>query len=128
MGDYRSLPCCKLREMVKQLAELDRAGLVHGDISAAGLLLDEAGHVPAPMPGFRGIVRPAEGYSFNDLPVEGYDCLAPERVADGVPPTRQRSLRLRLSLVAPAHGPVPFAGGNALAKLKAVHAAKASRA
>ncbi|HEY2894118.1 MAG TPA: protein kinase, partial [Pirellulales bacterium] len=115
------------REMLKQLAELDRAGLVHGDLSAAGLLLDDAGHVAAPLPGFRGIVRPSEGYSFNDLAVESYDYLAPERVADGGPPARASDLYacgcLWWHLLT---GRAPFAGGNALAKLKAVHAAKAT--
>lgn len=115
------------RELARQLAELDRAGLVHGDIGASGLLLNEAGHVAAPLPGFRGIVRPSEGYSFNDLAVESYDCLAPERVADGAPPTRASDLYacgcLWWHLLT---GRAPFAGGNALAKLKAVHAAKAT--
>jgi len=74
------------REMLSRLLELERIGVVHGDLSAAGLLIDRAGQVQLPLAGVRGVVRPHEGYSFADLPPEGYDYLAPERIAAGTPP------------------------------------------
>jgi serine/threonine protein kinase len=113
------------REMLERLLELERLGIVHGDIGAAGLLLTESGRVAMPMAGLRALVRPAEGYSFGDLQPEAYDYLAPERIADGAPPTLASDVYacgcLWWHLLT---GRPPFAGGNSLAKLRAVHAAK----
>lgn len=113
------------REMVQRLADLELLGIVHGDVGAAGLLAQESGHVVLPAPGLRGIVRPHEGYSFNDLRPEAYDYLAPERIADGAPPTFAGDVYacgcLWWHLLT---GRAPFAGGDSLAKLKAVHAAR----
>ncbi len=113
------------RAMVAQLRELERCGLVHGDVSAAELLIEPSGRVALPAAGLRGILRPQEGYSFSDLPPEAYDYLAPERIAEGTPPDRASDLYacgcLWWHLLA---GRPPFPGGNALAKLKAVHAAR----
>jgi hypothetical protein len=113
------------REMLVHLADLERLGVVHGDIGAAGLLLQNSGQVVLPMAGLRGIVRPHEGYSFGDLQPEAYDTLAPERIAEGTGPTLSSDLYacgcLWWHLLT---GRAPFAGGNSLAKLKAVHAAK----
>lgn len=112
------------REMLGRLADLELLGIVHGDVGAAGLLVQESGHVVLPAPGLRGIVRPHEGYSFNDLRPEAYDYLAPERIADGIPPTTAGDVYacgcLWWHLLT---GRAPFAGGNSLEKLKAVHAA-----
>jgi serine/threonine protein kinase len=113
------------REMLERLAELERQGIVHGDIGAAGLLLTDSGHVALPMAGLRAAVRPAEGYGFSDLQPEAYDYLAPERIADGTPPTLASDVYacgcLWWHLLT---GRAPFAGGNSLAKLRAVHAGK----
>ncbi len=113
------------RETLARLAELERLGIVHGDVAAAGLLLQDSGRVAMPMAGLRSIVRPGEGYSFNDLQPEGYDYLAPERIADGGPPTVASDLYacgcLWWHLLT---GRPPFPGGDSLAKLRAVHAAK----
>ena len=111
--------------MVARLADLELLGVVHGDISASGLALQPAGNVVLPMPGLRGIVRPAEGYAFADLPPEAYDYLAPERIEEGSPPTLASDVYacgcLWWHLLT---GRPPFAGGNTLTKLKAVHAAR----
>jgi serine/threonine protein kinase len=113
------------RDMLERLLELERLGIVHGDIGAAGLLLTESGRIALPMAGLRALVRPAEGYSFGDLQPEAYDYLAPERIADGTPPTLASDIYacgcLWWHLLT---GRPPFAGGNSLAKLRAVHAAK----
>ena len=113
------------REMLERLAELERLGIVHGDIGAAGLLLTDAGRVALPMAGLRAAVRPAEGYSFSDLQPEAYDYLAPERIADGTPPTLASDMYacgcLWWHLLS---GRPPFSGGNSLAKLRTVHAGK----
>jgi len=113
------------REMLSRLLELERIGVVHGDLSAAGLLIDRAGQVQLPLAGVRGVVRPHEGYSFADLPPEGYDYLAPERIAAGTPPNMASDIYacgcLWWHLLT---GRPPFAGGSSLSKLKAVHAAR----
>ena len=113
------------RSMVENLANLELLGAVHGDIGAAGLIIHSSGRVFLPMPGLRGIVRPSEGYSFNDLPGEAYDYLAPERVSAGVPPGVSSDLFacgcLWWHLLA---GRPPLAGGNSLGKLKSAHAAQ----
>ncbi len=113
------------REMLVRLDELESLDAVHGDISARGLVVERSGRVVLPMPGLRGIVRPSEGYSFNDLPPAAYDYLAPERVADGDPPSVASDLYacgcLWWHLLA---GRPPLSGGNSLAKLKAAHAGR----
>lgn len=113
------------REMLVRLADLARLGVAHGDVSAAGLVVQSSGHVSLPMPALRGVVRPSEGYSFNDLPPEAYDYLAPERIADGRGPTIASDVYacgcLWWHLLA---GRPPFSGGNSLARLKSAHAAK----
>ncbi len=113
------------REMISRLAALERLSQAHGDIGAAGLILQSGGQVMLPMPGLRAIVRPHEGYSFNDLSPEAYDYLAPERIATGSPPTLAGDVYgcgcLWWHLLT---GRAPFGGGNSLTKLQAVHAAK----
>ena len=113
------------RGMLERLADLEELGVVHGDLCAGGLFLQPSGQVVLPMPGLRGIVRPCEGYSMSDLQPEAYDYLAPERIAEGRAPTRASDWYacgcLWWHLLT---GRAPFAGGNSLAKLKAVHAAR----
>ena len=98
-----------VREMVARLADLELLGVVHGDISASGLALQPAGNVVLPMPGLRGIVRPAEGYAFAELPPEAYDYLAPERIEEGSPPTLASDV-YACTLVASADGSAAFRG------------------
>jgi serine/threonine-protein kinase len=113
------------RQMAAQLALLEHHHLVHGDLSAAAVVLQKSGRVVLPMPGLRSLVRPAEGYSFCDLQPEALDSLSPERVAEGLPPSVASDMyacgTLWWHLLA---GRSPLAGGNSLLKLKAVHAAK----
>jgi serine/threonine protein kinase len=113
------------RAMTAQLALLEQQGTVHGDISAAGLLINSAGDVALPAPGLRGVLRPQEGLGFADLGPNAYDYLAPERVAVGSPPNVASDMYacgvLWWQLLA---GRPPVAGGNARAKLRAVQAAR----
>lgn len=113
------------REMAQRLADLGRHGLVHGDLGAAGLIVQRTGHIALPMPGLRGVVRASEGYSFGDLQPQAYDYLAPERVAEGSAPTVASDLyaagALWWHLLA---GRTPLGGGDSLGKLKAAHAAR----
>ncbi len=110
------------RQLVATLAELETQQIVHGDLCVGSLLLQDTGQVILPAPGLRGIVRPQEGYSFHELRPEAYDCLSPERIADGSPPTVASDIYaggcLWWHLLT---GRPPFAGGNSLAKLRAVH-------
>lgn len=108
-----------------QLAALERQGIVHSDISAAGLLIDQTGEVWLPAPALRGIVRPQEGISFAELRPDAYDYLAPERITTGSPPDIASDLyacgAVWWHLLA---GRTPFAGGNSRAKLHAVQTAR----
>ena len=110
--------------MTAALVELAAQSIVHGDISASSLLV-ERGRVLLAHPGLRGIVRPAEGYAHHDLFPAAYDYLAPERIAAGTPPTVAGDMYacgdLWWHLLT---GRPPFAGGNNLTKLQAVHAAR----
>jgi len=119
--------CYVARQMLERLAQLQQFGIVHGDVSTAGLWLSPAGAVTLPMPGLRGIVRPHEGYGCDDLACEAYDYLPPERVALGSPPTHAGDLYacacVWWHLLT---GRAPLGGGNSLAKLRAVHAARIS--
>ncbi len=113
------------RQMVAALAELQQLEIVHGDLSALSLSLTENGRIGLSHPGLRWIVRPAEGYAFSDLPPEAYDTVAPERIATAARPSIATDIYacgcLWWHL---ATGRAPFAGGNTIAKLRAVHLAK----
>ena len=111
--------------MAAQLGELHAAGAVHGDVGAAGLVLDASGIVCLPVPALRGVVRPCEGYSFCDLQPEAYDYLPPERVADGSEPTVAGDwYACGLLWWHLLTGRAPLAGGNSLARLEAAHAGR----
>jgi len=113
------------REMAAHLAELEHFRIVHGDLSATGLILTAQGHGVTPLAGVRGIVRPAEGYAYTELPLEAYDYLAPERVAEGTPPSTASDLfACGCSWWHLLTGRPPFAGGNSLAKLRSVQMTK----
>ncbi|MEA1950250.1 MAG: protein kinase [Planctomycetota bacterium] len=67
------------REITTALAELQNAGLSHGDIRAETLLLTVSGRALLPCPGLRAAFRPTESHATAELPPEAYDGLAPER-------------------------------------------------
>jgi len=113
------------RQMLVGLAALAQHGLLHGDIAAAGVVLEPCGRIVLPHPGLRAVVRPGEGYAHADLPPEAYDSLAPERVSHGAPISIATEVYacgcLWWQLLT---GRPPFAGGSSLAKLRAVHDAR----
>jgi len=103
------------------LGKLEQAGLCHGDLSTAGLIITDSGRIVLPTPGLRRIFRPEEGYAHADLPPEAYDYLAPERVADG------GGANIAADIFACGcvwwHllcGRPPLSGGDSLAKLRGV--------
>lgn len=109
------------RQMLPGLIVLERAGLCHGDLSPANVLLTSRGQVLLAQPGLRGVLRPAEGYAHVDLMPECYDYLAPERILRGTPPTVASDLyacgALWWHLLT---GRPPVSGGDSLGKLRAV--------
>jgi serine/threonine-protein kinase len=108
------------RAMLASLAELEKTGLRHGDVSTSSLILTDSGDVRLSLPGLRGILRPEEGYAFADLLPEAYDTLAPERIAAGTPPQMPSEIYacgcVWWHLLC---GRPPLAGGDSLAKLRA---------
>lgn len=67
------------RQIVAPLEQAAQAGLVHGGLSPAHVLLAPTGEVVISAPGVRPLLRPTEGYSDAGLPPEAYDHLAPEQ-------------------------------------------------
>ena len=115
------------RQMLPGLVALEEAGLCHGDIGAAGLVLTGDGRVVLPQPGLRAVVRPEEGYAHADLLPEAYDYLAPERITDGGPPTVASELNACGCLwwhLLTGRAPVP--GASSLAKLRAAQTVRIS--
>lgn len=112
-------------QMAAELTTLEAAGVVHGDLSAAGLVISREGKVSLPLPGVRGIVRPEEGFARTDRPVEAYDYLAPERITEGTPPdTRSDLFACGLVWWHLLCGRPPLAGGDALTKLKTLQSGR----
>ena len=113
------------RNMLAGLVDLERAGLCHGDVSTAGLVLQDDGAAVLLQPGLRAILRPEEGYAHADLLPEAYDYLAPERVTDGTPPSTGGDVYacgcVWWHMLC---GRAPLSGGNSLAKLRAAQAAE----
>jgi serine/threonine-protein kinase len=113
------------RQMIDALCACETAGLVHGDISARQVWLAGQGQVRLNGAGLRGVVRPNEGYAQSDLSPETYDYLAPERIAEGTPPTVASDLyacgALWWHLLA---GRPPIAGAKGLAKMQNAQTAK----
>ncbi|HEY1786015.1 MAG TPA: protein kinase [Pirellulales bacterium] len=113
------------QRIVSALAEAESIGLVHGDLRSASLMCPETGDAFLTHPGLRCIVRPAEGYALADLAPEAFETLAPERIANGSPPTIASDIYacgcLWWHLLA---GRSPLAGGNSLARLQAAHAGR----
>jgi hypothetical protein len=109
------------RAMLAGLSALEKAGLCHGDVSASSIVLTHGGDVVLQQPGLRGIVRPEEGFAHADLQPEAFDCLAPERIADGTPPSTASDIfACGCAWWHLLCGRPPFAGGDGLAKLRAV--------
>ena len=107
------------RQMCTALVATEAADVLHGDVSTAGLVIGSDGLAQLLMPGLRPILRPEEGYAFADLPPAAYDGLAPERAADGGPPSGAAEIYacgcLWWQLLA---GRSPYSGGNSLTKLR----------
>ena len=113
------------RAMLAGMVRLQQAGLCHGDVSTASLMLTDSGGVVLLEPGLRGILRPEEGYAHADLPPEAYDCLAPERIAEGTPPTIAGDVyACGCAWWHMLCGRPPLSGGDSLGKLRAAQAAK----
>lgn len=113
------------RQMLVGLVALERAGLCHGDLGPAAMVLSGDGRVVMPQPGLREVARPEEGYAHADLLPEAYDYLAPERINDGTAPTVASDLYACGCLwwhLLTGRAPVP--GGSSLAKLRAVQTAR----
>ena len=108
------------RQMVATLAQLERVGMAHGDVSAATVVLNEQGRAVLLTPGLRPIVRPAEGFAHTDLSPQYYDSTAPEQIDSGVVPDALTDLYgcgcLWWHLLT---GRACFAGGDSLGKLRA---------
>jgi len=115
------------RQMATDLRVLERFGLVHGDLAPAALILTADGCVHVPHPGIRPLVRPEEGYWRTELPPAAYETLSPERIVEAAPPDVQSELFacgcLWWHLLA---GRSPIVGGDSLAKLNSVRAARIS--
>ena len=111
------------RAMLAELADMEKLGICHGDISTSSLVLSRAGDVALLMPGLRPILRPEEGYAHADLLPEAYDSLAPERISAGTRPNAASDIYAcgcvwwQLLCGRPA-----LAGGSTLAKLRAAQA------
>lgn len=108
------------RQLTAQLAALEKAGLVHGEITAHQLLIQRSGSVVLPMAGWRAAARPSESFAAAELPAEAYDGLAPERLERGSPAdTASELYALGALLWQLAVGRSPLPGGSSLAKMRA---------
>lgn len=78
------------RQLAAQLARLEQAGRIHGDLRATHVLIAKTGAVQLVDAGLRPAVRPVESLTdpnLSSLPMEYLDGLAPERAALGSQPT-----------------------------------------
>ncbi len=111
------------RAMAAELAELEKNGKCHGDVSLSSLLLADSGAILLLFPGLRGVLRPEEGYAHADLPPEAFESLAPERISAGTPPNMAGDIYgcgcVWWHLLC---GRSPLAGGDSLTKLRAAEA------
>lgn len=112
------------RGMAGQLADWERQGRCHGDVSTQTLWLSRSGEIGLLWPALRGLLRGGEGFSRADLAPEAYDALAPERISGGGPPTIASDLYacgcVWWHLLG---GRPPLPGGDVLSKLCAAQTA-----
>jgi hypothetical protein len=113
------------QQTVAALAQLEAAGLVHGDLSPRELVIETDGRAVITAPGFRSAVRREEGYGAADLPPEAYDSLAPERVEHAAPSTAA-SDRFALGVLwwQLLSGRSPWPAGNTLTRMSAIEKAR----
>ncbi|MBX9790605.1 MAG: protein kinase [Pirellulales bacterium] len=110
-----------LRQLASALVALEVAGIVHGDLSVERLLLTPGGQLRLWAPGFRAVVRPSEGFAAGSLPAECCDCLAPERIHSGEPPTVAGDIYAFGAIAwLVLTGRPAFLSANSLAKLRAI--------
>ena len=113
------------RQMTSALAKLEAIGISHGDIAASSLMLSEKGEVQLARCAVRSIFRPDENESVENLPIEAFDYLAPERLTESSSATTSHDIYacgcLWWHLLT---GRSPLAGGDHAAKLVAVQGAK----
>lgn len=113
------------RQMAASLAALHKSGQSHGDISTESLAITSEGRVLMVAPGLRARIRPHEPATVPEVPVRAFDYLAPERVAEGEPPSAQSDLFscgcVWWHLLT---GRPPLAGATRQAKLKAIQSGK----
>ena len=112
------------RAMLGELATLEAASVIHGDVRVQNVLIANDGEVHTPHPGLRGIIRPHEGISHHDLLPDACSGLAPERVTDGTLPTVASDF-FACGCVwwHMLCGRPPLGGGDSLARLRAAQAA-----
>lgn len=113
------------RQMLAGLVALEKAGLPHGDVSTATVLLRSDGRVILPQPGVRGILRPAEGYAHADLNPDFLTYLPPERIGNGAGATLAGDIYACGAVwwhLLTGRPPIP--GGSSLAKLQAIESTR----
>ena len=107
------------QQMTEALTSLEHFDLLHADLAAVNVLLDDSGVVRLLMPGLRAILRPEEGYGHTELQPEAYENVAPERILHGLPPSTSSDMYacgcLWWHLLA---GRPPIRGGDSLTKLR----------
>ena len=111
------------RAMLAELAAMETAGLVHGDVRVETVLLLTEGNVCLPQPGLRGMVRPHEGIAHGDL-AGGLRNAGAERVAGGASPAIASDL-FACGCVwwQMLCGRPPLGGGDAMSRLRAAQTA-----
>ena len=109
------------RQLVVSLGELQQAGFVHGDISASSLWLASRGQIKLALCGIRSAMEPLADNTNENVVLETFDYLAPERLSLNSSPTTSSDMYacgcLWWHLLA---GRPPLLGGDAMGKTQAV--------